>query len=76
MTERIAITPEPVQITSGSEGAHITVTDGFVLYADSADSTAWHRADRVINVSPPVALWMKISSGTSGAVVVTKYAQE
>lgn len=72
MSERIAITRTPVQITDGTNSAHITVTDGFVEYADSADSIAWHRADRVINAFSPWVIWLRVASGAEGAAVVTK----
>lgn len=75
MTERVAVTRTPVQITDGTNSAHITVTDGFIEYADSADSTAWHRADRVINASPPVTLFLRVASGQSAAAVVTKFTE-
>lgn len=75
MSDKVDLTITPRQITSGSESAHITVTDGYVMYADSENSAAWHRADRILNVTPPVALWMKVASGQSGSVTVTKFTE-
>lgn len=72
MSERVAITRTPVQITDGTNSAHITITDGFVEYADSADSAAWHRAERVINIQAPWVVWMRVASGSDGAAVVSR----
>jgi len=76
MSERIAITRTPVQITDGTNSAHITVTDGFVEYADRADSIAWHRAGCVINIYAPWVIWLRVASGVEGAAVVTKRADQ
>lgn len=74
MSDRIAVTRTPVQVTDGTNSAHITVTDGFVEYADSADSAAWHRADRVMSVFSPWVVWLRVASGSDGAAVVSKRA--
>lgn len=75
MSERVAVTLTPVQITDGTNSAHVTVSEGFIEYADSADSEAWHRADRVINVSPPVSLYLRVASGQNAAAVVTTFTE-
>lgn len=73
MSDRIAITRTPVQITDGTNSAHITATEGFIEYADSADSAAWHPLrSMVMDVSAPWVIWMRVASGSEGAVVVTK----
>lgn len=53
MSEPLIVTRTPIQITDGTNSGHVTVTDGFIEYADSADSSAWHQAGRVLNVFAP-----------------------
>ncbi|TDY82962.1 UNVERIFIED_ORG: hypothetical protein C7429_101451 [Pantoea allii] len=74
MSESLTITRTPVQLTDGTNSAHVTVDVGFIEYADSADSPAWHQAGRVLDVFSPWVVWLRVASGTEGAVIVTKRA--
>lgn len=73
MSEPLTVTRTPVQITDGNNSAHVTVAEGFIEYADSADSAAWHRADRVLSIFSPWIIWLRVSSGTKATVVVSKH---
>lgn len=73
MSNRIALTEDPTQITDGTNYAHITVVYGSVVYADSEDSPAWHLSERSLNISPPSVIWMKKATGDSAAIVVTTF---
>lgn len=73
MSDPIEITRTPTQITDGTNSAHITLIGGAFEYADRADSAAWHPADRTINVSPPVKLFLRtaLDSGVILKAIVT-----
>jgi hypothetical protein len=74
MSERVQVTRTPAQVTDGTGNAHITVESGYVEYADSADSAAWHRAaDRIFNITIPTPMWFRVSSGQEAILVVTKW---
>jgi hypothetical protein len=73
MSESLTITRTPVRITDGTNSGHVTVAEGFIEYADSADSTAWHQAGRVLNVYAPWVVWLRVASGAEAEVVVTKH---
>ncbi len=72
MSEPVTVTRTPIQITDGTNSGHVTVAEGFIEYADSADSIAWHQAGRVLNVYAPWVVWLRVASGTEAEVVVTK----
>ena len=72
MSESLIVTRMPIQITDGTNSGHVTVVEGFIEYADSADSIAWHQAGRVLNVYAPWVVWLRVASGTEAEVVVTK----
>lgn len=74
MSELLTVTRMPVQITDGTNSGHVTVAKGFVEYADSADSSAWHQAGRVLSVFAPWVIWLRVATGTDAEVVVTKQA--
>jgi len=73
MSDLQQLTDNPVQVTNGSNGAHITVISGGIYYADSADSTNWHTlSGTILEVRPPMVLYMKaLRSGGATAVVTT-----
>ncbi|EZI34373.1 hypothetical protein BW31_01416 [Pantoea agglomerans] len=73
MSEPLIVTRTPIQITDGTNSGHVTVTDGFIEYADSADSSAWHQAGRVLNVFAPWVIWLRVASGSEAEVIVTKH---
>lgn len=74
MSEKITVTGEPVQITDGTNSAHITVQAGGIVYADSADSEAWHPLrKRELNVNAPVPLFVQVWGGDSAEIIVTKW---
>lgn len=76
MSESLTVTRTPVQITDGSNSAHITIEAGYVEYADKADSPAWHRPDRkVVDVSCPWVLWMRATRGPEAEIVITRRAE-
>lgn len=72
MSESLILTRTPVQITDGTNSSHVTVDEGFIEYADRADSIAWHQAGRVLNVYAPWVVWLRVASGIEAEVVVTK----
>ena len=72
MSESLTVTRTPVQITDGTNSGHVTVAEGFIEYADSADSIDWHQAGRVLNVYAPWVVWLRVASGTEADVVVNK----
>lgn len=74
MSQPLTVTRTPVQITDGTNSGHVTVDEGFIEYADSADSIAWHQAGRVLNVYAPWVVWLRAASGTEAKVAVTKLA--
>jgi len=43
MSEPLTVTRTPIQITDGTNSGHVTVAEGFIEYADSADSIDWHQ---------------------------------
>lgn len=76
MSENVVVTRTPKQITDGTNSAHITIEAGYVEYADSADSSAWHRPDhKVIDVSSPWVVWMRATRGPEAEIVVTLRAE-
>ena len=74
MAEVITLTRTPVQITDGTNSAHVKVTDGFAEYADAADSPAWIRADNTVNIYSPWVVWMRVNTGTEAKATVMKLA--
>jgi len=76
MSDSLTITLTPVQITDGTNSAHITIEAGYVEYADSADSSAWHRPDRkVMDICSPWVVWMRATRGPEAEIVVTLRAE-
>jgi len=76
MTTLIDLTPTPVQVTNGQQGAHITVDSGRMEYADAADSAAWHKlAGSVLEVRPPVVVFIRSGLQTGAEVVVTSWTE-
>lgn len=78
MSERIEVTRTPVQITDGTNSAHITLDGGAFEYADSAASAAWHRAlNRTLDVRAPVKLFLRtaVDSGATLNATVTTYTE-
>lgn len=76
MSESLTVTRTPIQITDGSNSAHITIESGYVEYADSADSPAWHRPDRkVLDIRSPWGVWMRATRGPEAEIVVTMRAE-
>lgn len=72
MSENVVVTRTPKQITDGTNSAHITIEAGYVEYADSADSSAWHRPDRkVMDIRSPWVIWMRATRGPEAEIVVT-----
>lgn len=72
MSDKITLTSTPVQLTDGTNYAHVTVESGYVGYADSQTSTEWHQTDSVLNVGPPFKLWLKATLGSTAAIKVSK----
>lgn len=72
MTDKIRLTTAPVQITDGSNYAHMTVEEGYAGYADTENSNAFHRADRVMTFGPPFTIWIRAEIGKESVVTVTK----
>lgn len=70
------LTSDPVQITDGSNGAHITTLIGAVMYADSASSSYWHmlRSD-VLEIRPPTVIYIKAKSPGGASIVVTTWSE-
>jgi len=67
---------DAVQITDGSTGAHITELTGAVLYADAADSSAWHEmSGRILEIRPPVVIYMKAKAKGGAQIVVTSWSE-
>jgi len=67
---------DPVQITDGSKGAHVTELIGAVLYADAANSAAWHEmSGRVLEIRPPVVIFMKAKAKGGAKIVVTSWSE-
>jgi len=76
MSTSLALTTEPTQLTNGSNGAHVTVERGAVLYADSANSAAWHYLNGcVMQVLPPVSMWVKARAPGGATLVVTTWTE-
>ncbi|QHM71291.1 hypothetical protein C7M51_01577 [Mixta intestinalis] len=76
MTISITLTSEPVQITDGTNGAHVTVERGSVQYADSADSEAWHSLrGTVLGIPQPRVVWMKVWSSQGAEISVTRWTE-
>lgn len=72
MSERAVVTRTPKQITNGINSAHVTIEAGYVEYADSENSSAWHRPDRkVMDISSPWVVWMRATRGPEAEIVIT-----
>lgn len=72
MSERAVVTRTPKQITNGTNSAHVTIEAGYVEYADSENSSAWHRPDRkVMDISSPWVVWMRATRGPEAEIVIT-----
>jgi len=76
MSDVKELTQDAIQITDGSNGAHITSIIGAVLYADSADSTAWHTmSGTILEIRPPVVIYMKAKAAGGAQIVVTNWSE-
>ncbi|NIG12998.1 hypothetical protein F3J37_01240 [Pantoea sp. Al-1710] len=76
MSDLRDLTSDAIQITDGSTGAHVTAVYGAVLYADSADSTVWHTMfGLVLEIRPPVVIYMKAKSPGGAQVIVTSWSE-
>lgn len=76
MSDLQQLTNNPVQVTNGSNGAHITVISGGINYSDSANSTAWHTlSGTILEVRPPMVLYMKALGGGGATAVVTVWSE-
>lgn len=76
MSEKVIVTRTPKQITDGTNSAHLTIESGYVDYADSPDSSAWHRPDRkVMDIRSPWMVWMRAKRGLEAEIVVTRRAE-
>lgn len=72
MSEHVVVTRTPVQITDGTNSAHLTIEVGYIEYADSGNSSAWHRPDRkVMDISSPWVVWMRATRGPEAEIVIT-----
>ncbi len=73
MSDKITLTASaPVQVTDGTNYAHVTVEKGYVGYADSQTSTAWHQADSVLNFSPPYSIWLRAELGSEATIKISR----
>lgn len=72
-TERITLTADPVQITDGTNSAHITKGIGIAVYADGESSDAWHVMKDELNVSAPLELWVKDENNAGTEITVTTF---
>jgi len=76
MSDVVDLTQDAVQITDGSNGAHVTVSKGGIQYADSADSVGWHTlSGTILEVRPPVVTYMKAIAAGGAEIVVTKWSE-
>ena len=76
MSNPIQITSTPMQITDGTNSAHLTVIEGFVEYADSEISTAWHPLrSHVMSINSPWAVWLRVNSGVKAKIIVSRISQ-
>jgi len=70
------VTDNPVQVTNGTNGAHITVLTGGLYYADSADSTVWHTLyGPILEVRPPMVVYMKALGPAGATAVVSTWSE-
>jgi len=66
----------PVQVTNGSNGAHITMIFGGIYYADSADSPVWHTLyGPILEVRPPMVVYMKALGPAGATAVVSTWSE-
>jgi hypothetical protein len=69
MAEVINLTRTPVQITDGTNSAHVKVTDGFAEYSDASDSPAWIRADNKLTIYSPWVVWLRADTEAKATVM-------
>lgn len=76
MSEHVVVTRTPIQITDGTNSAHLTIEAGYIEYADSAESHAWHRPDRkAMSIRSPWMVWVRATRGPEAEVVITRRAE-
>jgi len=76
MSDLVNLTQDAIQITDGSNGAHISIISGQMLYADSADSSAWHTLmGTVLEIRPPVVTYMKAKALGGVQMIVTTWSE-
>jgi len=72
MTDATKLTSTPIQLTDGTGYAHMTVEEGQVGYADSADSVAWHHSEKIATFGPPFTIWVRAETSEGAVVKTTK----
>jgi len=76
MSTPTSLTQTPVQITDGSNSAHITVVSGILLYADDANSPGWHYLNgSVLEIRSPVQIYLKSFAPGGADVIVTTWSE-